>query len=464
MSEIIMSTDSKSDALWHLADALSEDILNTGADELFAEVAEDHQSHRTLTTEFDRISWRSLRRVRRQQYVERLRRLIERPWPSARLATVSIATLAVIAFASALYLDAPFTPSEQHETNLAGPDARSSQSIVTAEEPKGTLQGLNSLKQSAPSLPDFAPAPNAMTEVGRKRETPIGANHELELAASAQAELGAKLPPPLKPVVGVANNVSVSSRGPNVGPRVPEGGERAKALTPLQYAADQGQLAAQWKVGRMYADGDGVPQDNMRAFNYFSQIANTHTDESPGTPQARLVANAFVALGRYYLSGIPGSTIKPDAARAREMFSYAASYFGDADAQYQLGRLYLDGSPSDPHQAALWFQLAATKGDCPAEAVLGDMLFQGRSVPRQAARGLMWLTLSKDCAGPEETWVKPLFDYAFRRASEDERAMALVYLEDWFRYWLSRREMPPGSPMPPDLGVAIDLRGTQAPK
>jgi TPR repeat protein len=219
--------------------------------------------------------------------------------------------------------------------------------------------------------------------------------------------------------------------------RVPEGGERAKTLTALQYAADQGHLAAQWKVGRMYADGDGVPQDDMRAFNYFSQIANTHPDESPGTPQARLVANAFVALGRYYLSGIPDSTIKPDAARAREMFAYAASYFGDADAQYRLGRLYLDGTPSDPHQAARWFQLAATKGDCRAEAVLGDLLFQGRSVPRQAARGLMWLTLSKDCAGSEETWVKPLYDNAFHRASEDERAMALVYLEDWLK---SRRE------------------------
>jgi len=204
-------------------------------------------------------------------------------------------------------------------------------------------------------------------------------------------------------------------------------------LTALQYAADQGHVAAQWKVGRMYADGDGVPQDDLRAFNYFSQIANTHPDESPGSPQARFVANAFVALGRYYLTGIANSTIKPDAARAREMFAYAASYFGDADAQYQLGRLYLDGTPSDPHQAARWFQLAATKGNCRAEAVLGDMLFQGQRVPRQAARGLMWLTLSKDCAGPGDAWVKPLYDNAFHRASDDERAMALVYLEDWLK-------------------------------
>jgi uncharacterized protein len=215
--------------------------------------------------------------------------------------------------------------------------------------------------------------------------------------------------------------------------RPPEGGEKASALSTLQYAAEQGQPAAQWKLGRMYADGDGVPRDELRAFNYFSEIANAHPDESPGTAQARFVANAFVALGHYYLNGIPNTKIKPNAVRAREMYFYAATYFGDAEAQYNLGRFYLDNAPSDPHEAARWFQLAATKGHCRAEAALGDILFRGQYVPRQAARGLMWLTLGKDCAGTDETWVKPLYDNAFHRASEDERAMALVFLEDWLK-------------------------------
>ncbi len=213
----------------------------------------------------------------------------------------------------------------------------------------------------------------------------------------------------------------------------PDLGEKASALSALQYAADQGQPAAAWKLGRMYAYGDGVPRDEMRAFNYFSQIANTHPDENPGTPQARFVASAFVALGHYFLNGIPNTKIKPNASRAREMLFYAATYFGDADAQYDLGRFYLDNTPADPHEAARWFQLAATKGHCRAEAALGDILFRGQYVPRQAARGLMWLTLSKDCAGTDETWVKPLYDNAFHRASEDERAMALVFLEDWLK-------------------------------
>lgn len=210
-----------------------------------------------------------------------------------------------------------------------------------------------------------------------------------------------------------------------------ESGEKSKEFTALQYAAGQGHTAAQWKLGRMYADGDGVVQDALRAFDYFSQIANSHADEPPGTAQARIVANAFVALGRYYLTGIPNSTIKPDPARARQMFAYAASYFGNADGQYELGRMYLNSTPSDVHEAARWFQVAASKGQCRAQVALGDILFRGQAVPRQAARGLMWLTLGRDCAGNDEAWVKPLYDNAFRRASDDERAMALVYLKDW---------------------------------
>jgi hypothetical protein len=120
---------------------------------------------------------------------------------------------------------------------------------------------------------------------------------------------------------------------------------KASALTALQYAAEQGQPAAQWKLARIYADGDGVPRDDLRAFTYFSQIANSHPGEVPGTPQARFVANAFVALGHYYLTGISNSKIAADRARVRDMFGYAATYFGDADAQYELGRLYLTGTP-----------------------------------------------------------------------------------------------------------------------
>ena len=205
------------------------------------------------------------------------------------------------------------------------------------------------------------------------------------------------------------------------------------SLSALQYAAEGGHPVAQWQLGRMYADGNGVAQNDLRAFDYFSRIANAHAEDSPSAPQATIVANAFVALGRYYLGGIPNSKIKPDAERAREMFSYAASYFGNADAQYDLARLYLKGigAPRDSRYGARWLGLAAQKGQHQAQALLGQMLFNGDQLPRQAARGLMWLTLARDSAGPDETWIKESYAKAIAKASEDDRAMALQMLEHW---------------------------------
>jgi uncharacterized protein len=205
------------------------------------------------------------------------------------------------------------------------------------------------------------------------------------------------------------------------------------SLTALQYAAEGGHPVAQWKLGRMYADGDGVAQDDLRAFEYFSSIANAHAEDNPSAPQAAIVANAFVALGRYYLNGIPNSKIKSDPERAREMFSYAASYFGSADAQYDLARLYFKGAGSrdDFRYGARWLGLAAQKGQHQAQALLGQMLFNGEQLPRQAARGLMWLTLARDSAGPDEIWIKESYNRAIARASDNDRVMALQMLEHW---------------------------------
>jgi TPR repeat protein len=205
------------------------------------------------------------------------------------------------------------------------------------------------------------------------------------------------------------------------------------SITALQYAADDGRPGAQWKLGRMYADGIEVPRDDLRAFDYFSKIANQHADDSPQAPQANIVAQAFVALGRYYADGIANSTIKADPERAREMFSYAASYFGNADAQYNLARMYLDGAgiSRDLKSGTRWLGLAAQKGQHQAQALLGQMMFNGDHVQRQAARGLMWLTLAQENATADEAWIHQSYNEALNKASDDDRAMALQLLQRW---------------------------------
>jgi len=61
------------------------------------------------------------------------------------------------------------------------------------------------------------------------------------------------------------------------------------------------------------------------------------------------------------------------------------------------------------------------------------MLFSGDRLPRQAARGLMWLTLARDGAGPDEAWIKESYNRAFSKASDDDRASALQMLELWVK-------------------------------
>lgn len=212
-------------------------------------------------------------------------------------------------------------------------------------------------------------------------------------------------------------------------------GEKEKGLSSLQYAAEHGHALAQWKLGRMYAAGDGVPRNDRRAFDYFSRIADSHAEDSPLMPQARFVSNAFVQIGHYLLKGIPNTPIKADPDRAFEMYRYAATYFGDADAQYSLARLYLDGvgTHRDSRQALRWLSLSANKGQPRAQAVLGNVLFEGKLVPRQAARGLMWLTLARDNAEAGDPWIAEMQEAASRQATDDERQLALVYIESWLK-------------------------------
>src|SRR5207244_2834463 len=123
-------------------------------------------------------------------------------------------------------------------------------------------------------------------------------------------------------------------------------------------------------------------------------------------------------------------------ARARQLYTYAASYFADPDAQYQLARLYLDGvgGPKDARQAVRWVSNAANKGHHQAQALMGTVLFEGRDVPRRAALGLAWLTVAKDGiakegVGPDEAWITDAYASAFAQATDEERRLAYKYLE-----------------------------------
>lgn len=215
-------------------------------------------------------------------------------------------------------------------------------------------------------------------------------------------------------------------------------GDMKSSVEAFKYAAAGGNPLARWKLGKMYADGDGVPRDDAKAFDYFSQIVQNYDEDDDNRHDISVVSNAFVALGVYSLNGIPNSEIKPSPTRALEMFQYAALSFGNADAQYNLARLFLEGAsgvPKDPRQAARWLSLAAEKNHCAAEALLGHMLFNGfEGFAQQRAKGLMWLTLARDAVHDtkeaKDQWVLDLYSKAFSQADDNDRQAALAYLDE----------------------------------
>lgn len=210
-------------------------------------------------------------------------------------------------------------------------------------------------------------------------------------------------------------------------------GEMTSAVPALEYAATRGVLGAQLKLARLYAKGRGVPQDDAKAFHYYQHIADQYADIPPSSPIAQYVGEAFCALGRYYVGGIPAMPLHPDPVYAVGLFRHAGAYFGDADAQYQLGRLYLTGSGVEKNQtiAANWLAMAARKQHPGAQAVLGEMLWRGEGVSQRQVRGLALLMLANENAkmSTEDTdWIGQRYQETVALADKATRKQAEAML------------------------------------
>ncbi len=210
-------------------------------------------------------------------------------------------------------------------------------------------------------------------------------------------------------------------------------GEKIEAVIAFEQAAENGNAIAQWKLGHMYAKGDGVAVDHNKAFAYYSRIANAYADEFPGSRYSRVVAEAFVALGHYYQGGIEDNPIKPDVRRARRLYFHAASHFGDPEAQYRLGVMFIEGSGGlkDGRQAARWLKLAADKGHVHAQHRLGRMLMQGEVITKQPFNGLTWLTIANALSRGKNKAIRTDYDKAVGTVAASIRLAARQRADAW---------------------------------
>jgi hypothetical protein len=203
----------------------------------------------------------------------------------------------------------------------------------------------------------------------------------------------------------------------------------ADLIAALEDAALAGQPMALFQLGLMYESGEGVDKDPVKAFGYFSQIADEHADTAPKGVEADIVAQSFLKIGEYYRTGLPEAGIPKNEAYSNKLVMHAASYFGDADAQYKVGELYLDDAElgDNPLQSARWLNLAARKGHAGAQAKLGSMLFNGEGIEADPIEGLMWLTVaSRRAAGTaDDAWIHDLLTNAMSVATPEQRKQAV---------------------------------------
>ncbi len=119
------------------------------------------------------------------------------------------------------------------------------------------------------------------------------------------------------------------------------------ALREWRPLAEQGNAKAQYNLGVMYDNGQGVPQDYAKAVEWYRKAAEQG------------YADAQYNLGHMYDKG---EGVTQDYAKAMGWYRKAAEQ-GDADAQHNLGVMYGNGQgvPQDYAQAHMWYNLAASK-------------------------------------------------------------------------------------------------------
>lgn len=123
----------------------------------------------------------------------------------------------------------------------------------------------------------------------------------------------------------------------------------SSGFTSAARAAERGDADAQFSLGVMYHNGQGVPQDYMQAVSWYRKAAEQgHAD------------------GQYILALMysEGEGVPQDYKQAVSWYRKAAEQ-GDARAQYNLGLIYSNGEgvPQDYVQAHKWFDLAAFFGN-----------------------------------------------------------------------------------------------------
>lgn len=192
-----------------------------------------------------------------------------------------------------------------------------------------------------------------------------------------------------------------------------ERGDYQGALVEWQASAVAGDARAQYRLGRLHADGHGVAQDLRAAADWF------HLAADQGSVQAQHELALMYSIGR---------GVNQDYRQAAYWYGRLAED-GHANSQYLLAGMYEEGkgvSQDLPH-AVFWYRRAAEQGLVLAQSKLGVMYAEGRGVAADLVEAWAWFDLAAargdDSAARERTRIRI-------RLSDEEYARAVAVAEE----------------------------------
>jgi hypothetical protein len=150
----------------------------------------------------------------------------------------------------------------------------------------------------------------------------------------------------------------------------------SSAFAWYQKAADQGFVEAQFSLGVMYRNGEGTSANDVQAFEWYKKAADS------GHATAQLI------VAKMYDTGTGTAVNK---GLAKNLYEISASQYG-ADSQFELAEFYLREGESAA--AVEYYQLSAEQGHTGAQAMLGEMYYQGKLIDQDDALALQFSELA----------------------------------------------------------------------
>lgn len=207
---------------------------------------------------------------------------------------------------------------------------------------------------------------------------------------------------------------TLANRTLSMGQRAYKRGDYAGALMEFRALANQGNAIAQFFVGSMYRDGEGLAANPEEAARWIRLAAE------------RGMADAQFALGVMYEDG---EGVRQDSAAAVHWYRSAARR-GCASAQFNLGDCFHQGRGIEPSEtrASWWIGLAASQGDPNAQLNLGIRYLNGIGVAKNEREAHLWFNLAVARGSPDATDYR---DRVARNLTPDQIAEVQCRAREW---------------------------------